>query len=163
MKTSPVTFQKVSSVAKLSTPTPKKGEKEKTYTMAVIFSAVTTAGKVNGKKGVKSFYTNDGAKLLAKAIAKAMNSDAMTDYDVTTSKSVPMAKRRRELAKTLHALALDGNDILLKNTTDRTENAFHMRLRSIEKVLGLGSESLYAIRANSYKKGEKSPVYILRR
>ena len=136
--------------------------KPKAITMAVIMSAVVKAGEVNSTKGVKSFYRDGGAKVLAKAVAKALGSPTMTSAEITTSKSVQMAKLRREFALSVRAIPLDGDTVLRKNTSDRTENAFHIRLRGIETVLGLPTNTLYAIRANSYKVGEKSEVYIVR-
>ena len=136
--------------------------KPKSLTMAQIMSAVVKAGEVNSTKGVKSFYRDGGAKELAKAVAKAMKSPTLSSADINTSKSVQMAKLRREFALSVRAIPLDGDIVLRKNTSDRTENAFHIRLRGIETVLGLPTNTLYAIRANSYKVGEKSPVYIVR-
>ena len=136
--------------------------KPKAITMAVIFSAVKKAGEVNSTLGVKSFYRDGGAKVLAKAVAKALASPTMTSAEITTSKSVQMAKLRREFALSVRAIPLDGDTVLRKNTSDRTENAFHIRLRGIETVLGLPTNTLYAIRANSYKVGEKSEVFIVR-
>lgn len=136
--------------------------KPKAITMAVIMSAVTKAGEVNSAKGAKSFYRDGGAKVLAKAVAKALASPTLTSAEITTSKNVVMAKSRRDFARTIKALPLDGDIVLRKNTTDRTENAFHIRLRKIEEVLGLPVNTLYAIRANSYKVGEKSEVFIVR-
>ena len=141
-----------------SSPKPKKA-----ITMAIIMSAVNNAGAVNSTKGVKSFYRDGGAKVLAKAVAKALVSPTLSSADITTSKNVTMAKSRRDFARTIKAIALDGDTVLRKNTSDRTENAFHIRLRGIETVLGLPENTLYAIRANSYKVGEKSEVFIVRR
>jgi len=136
--------------------------KPKALTMAVIFSAVKKAGEIISAKGSKSFYCDGGAKVLAKAVAKALVSPTLTSAEITTSKNVVMAKSRRDFARTIKALSLDGDIVLRKNTTDRTENAFHIRLRKIEEVLGLPKNTLYAVRANSYKVGEKSEVYIVR-
>ena len=146
--------KKATKVAKSTSP--------KAMTMAVIMSAVVKAGEVNSTKGVKSFYRDGGAKELAKAVAKAMKSPTLTSAEITTSKSVQMAKLRREFALSVRAIPLDGDIVLRKNTSDRTENAFHIRLRGIETVLGLPTNTLYAIRANSYKVGEKSEVFIVR-
>jgi hypothetical protein len=140
-----------------------KSSKPKSLTMAQIMSAVVKAGEVNSVRGVKSFYRDGGAKVLAKAVAKALVSPTLSSADITTSKNVTMAKSRRDFARTIRAIALDGDTVLRKNTSDRTENAFHIRLRGIETVLGLPENTLYAIRANSYKVGEKSEVFIVRR
>lgn len=140
-----------------------KSAKPKSLTMAQIMSAVVKAGEVNSVRGVKSFYRDGGAKVLAKAVAKALVSPTLSSADITTSKNVTMAKSRRDFARTIKAIALDGDTVLRKNTSDRTENAFHIRLRGIETVLGLPENTLYAIRANSYKVGEKSEVFIVRR
>jgi hypothetical protein len=126
-------------------------------------SAVVKAGEVNSVRGVKSFYRDGGAKVLAKAVAKALVSPTLSSADITTSKNVTMAKSRRDFARTIKAIALDGDTVLRKNTSDRTENAFHIRLRGIETVLELPENTLYAVRANSYKVGEKSEVFIVRR
>jgi hypothetical protein len=140
-----------------------KSAKPKSLTMAQIMSAVVKAGEVNSVRGVKSFYRDGGAKVLAKAVAKALVSPTLSSADITTSKNVTMAKSRRDFARTIRAIALDGDTVLRKNTSDRTENAFHIRLRGIETVLELPENTLYAIRANSYKVGEKSEVFIVRR
>lgn len=140
-----------------------KSAKPKSLTMAQIMSAVVKAGEVNSVRGVKSFYRDGGAKVLAKAVAKALVSPTLSSADITTSKNVTMAKSRRDFARTIKAIALDGDTVLRKNTSDRTENAFHIRLRGIETVLELPENTLYAIRANSYKVGEKSEVFIVRR
>lgn len=140
-----------------------KSAKPKSLTMAQIMSAVVKAGEVNSVRGVKSFYRDGGAKVLAKAVAKALVSPTLSSADITTSKNVTMAKSRRDFARTIKAIALDGDIVLRKNTSDRTENAFHIRLRGIETVLELPENTLYAIRANSYKVGEKSEVFIVRR
>lgn len=140
-----------------------KSAKSKNLTMAQIMSAVIKAGEVNSVKGVKSFYRDGGAKVLASAVAKAMKSPTLSSADITTSKSIQMAKLRREFARSIRANALDGDIVLRKNTSDRTENAFHIRLRGIESVLGLPENTLYAVRANAYKVGEKSEVFIVRR
>ena len=139
-----------------------KSAKPKSLTMAQIMSAVVKAGEVNSVRGVKSFYRDGGAKALAKAVAKALVSPTLSSADITTSKNVTMAKSRRDFARTIKAIALDGDTVLRKNTSDRTENAFHIRLRGIETVLGLPTNTLYAVRANSYKVGEKSEVFIVR-
>ena len=140
-----------------------KSAKPKSLTMAQIMSAVVKAGEVNSVRGVKSFYRDGGAKVLAKAVAKALVSPTLSSADITTSKNVTMAKSRRDFARTIKAIALDGDTVLRKNTSDRTENAFHIRLRGIETVLELPENTLYAVRANSYKVGEKSEVFIVRR
>jgi hypothetical protein len=140
-----------------------KSAKSKNLTMAQIMSAVIKAGEVNSSNGVKSFYRDGGAKVLAKSVAKAMKSPEMSSVGITTDGSREMAKLRREFAKSVKAIAVDGDEVLRKNTSDRTENAIRIRLRGVESVLGLPENTLYAIRANSYKVGEKSEVFIVRK
>ena len=137
--------------------------KPKSLTMAQIMSAVVKAGEVNSTKGVKSFYRDGGAKVLASAVAKAMKSPEMSSVGITTDGSREMAKLRREFATSVKATSVNGDDVLRKNTSDRTENAIRIRLRGIEAVLGLPEFTLYAIRANAYKVGEKSEVFIVRK
>lgn len=159
-----------------SSPKPKKTTKvvsttkPKAMTMAVIMSAVTKASEVNSTKGVKSFYRDGGAKVLAKAVAKALALPTLSSEGITTENGInpdysalTMAKRRREFARTHKAIAVNGDEVLRKNTSDRTENAIRIRLRGIEAVLGLPEFTLYAIRANAYKVGEKSEVFIVRK
>lgn len=140
-----------------------KSTKVKAFTMAEIMSAVVKSGQVNSAKGVKSFYTDNGAKSLARAVAKALALPTMSEFNITTDKGTTMAKSRRMFCKSHKATLLDGDIVLRKNTTDRTENAFHIRLRGVESVLGLPNETLYAVRATPYRKGEKSKVMVIRR
>ena len=147
-----------------------KSAKPKSLTMAQIMSAVVKAGEVNSVRGVKSFYRDGGAKVLAKAVAKALALPTLASEGITTENGIDpdysaltMAKRRREFARNHKAIAVNGDEVLRKNTSDRTENAIRIRLRGIETVLGLPVNTLYAIRANAYKVGEKSEVFIVRK
>ena len=71
-------------------------------------SAVTKAGEVNSAKGAKSFYRDGGAKVLAKAVAKALVSPTLTSADITTSKNVVMAKVVETLPERLRLYRLTG-------------------------------------------------------
>ena len=156
-------------------PSPKatkvvKSTQPKSFTMAQIMSAVTSASKANSVKGVKSFYRDGGAKVLAKAVAKAMTIPTLASEGIHTINGIDpdesiriMAQRRRDFARRHKAIAVNGDEVLLKNTTDRTENAIRIRLRGIEQVLGLPENTFYAVRANAYRKGEKSDVYVVRK
>lgn len=140
-----------------------KSKKAKVFTLAEVMSAVIKSGEVNSAKGVKSFYRDNGAKSLASAVSKALASPSLSEKGISTDKGTTMAKLRREFATSVKATALDGDKVLRKNTTDRTENAFRIRLRGVESVLGLPEFTLYAVRVTPYKKGEKSKVKIVRR
>lgn len=143
---------------------------QKAFTMAQIMSAVTHASKANSVRGVKSFYRDGGAKVLAKAVAKALIIPTLASEGITTQAGLNpdeatriMAQRRRDFARRHKAIAVNGDEVLLKNTTDRTENAIRIRLRGIEEVMGLPANTFYAVRANAYRQGEKSDVFIVRK
>lgn len=131
----------------------------KKFTLAFIVSAVRNSAGANSEKQVKQFYTDKGAEILAKAIAKAFTLPTLSSEDISTDASE--SKARREFAKRHKASLIDADKVLRKNTTDRTENAIRARLESVATSLNIPQDTLYAVRATPYRKGEKSKVYVV--
>lgn len=136
-------------------------------TMGAVMAHLKTARNANiTQKRSKGYYTDNGAKVMAKAIARATNIDPMSSKKITTENSQIMAKRRREFAKANKASLVNVSDILAPNkggeiTHFRPENDVRSRLASIAKAMGLPADTFYAVRAEKYVEGETPKVYIV--
>lgn len=142
-----------------STATPK-------VTKSAVLAHLATARKANLGKSVKGYYTDEGAKLLATAIARATAIPTMSSEGITTDNSRAMAKARRDFAKSKKATLVNFSDILGENkegeiTHDRPENTVRARLFSIARAMGLPQDTFYAVRSESYREGETPQAYIV--
>ena len=137
-------------------------------TKSAVLAHLRTARTANLKKGAKGYYTGEGAEILATAIARAFVIDPMSSEDITTGKSRQEAQARREYASRKKAVLVNFSDILGEAkegeiTHDRPENTVRARFFSICRAMGLPQDTLYAVRAESYREGETPQAYIVRK
>lgn len=137
-------------------------------TKSAILAHLRTARTANLSKGSKGYFTDEGAELLASAIAKASTLPTLASAGITTSKSREMASARRDFAISKKAILIDFSLVLAPNkegeiTHDRPENTIRARIFSIAKAMGLPQDTFYPVRASSYKVGELPMVYIVRK
>jgi hypothetical protein len=129
---------------------------------------LTTARKNNLSVGVKGYFTDNGAKLLGRAIVRAYAMPTLSSAGITTDKAKTEAVARREFAMKNKAILIDCSEILAPNkageiTHSRPENTVRARLFSIAKAMGLPEDTFFAIRSEKYVKGETPKVYIVRK
>lgn len=123
----------------------------------------------NKARGVKPPYRPSEAFL--SAIVRAFSIPSMTEAGITTGKAG--ADARREFARAKRAGIVTADMVVhanhLTNTdgvgvfTDRPENTVRARLQGFCKVMGLPTDTLYAVRVDKYQTGELSEVAILRK
>lgn len=145
-----------------------RNTKTKTVTMSAVMAHLTTSRKANLAAGAKGNYTDNGAKVLAKAIVRAYAMPTMASKGIGTGKSRTEAEARRDFAKSHKATLVNVSDIVHANKSgeilhDRPENLVRIRLASVAKAMGLAPDTFYAIRATAYAKSDIPQVFIVRK
>lgn len=137
-------------------------------TVTAVMAHLATSRKANLASGSKGNYTDNGAKVLAKAIARAYAMPTMASKGIGTGKSRIEAEARRDFAKSHKATLVNVSDIVHANKSgeivhDRPENLVRIRLATIAKAMGLPADTFYAIRATAYAKSDIPQVFIVRK
>lgn len=139
-------------------------KKSKTFTKGEVLAIVKAAAEANAKAGIKAFYTDNGAVLLADAIAHAFTIPTLASAGIGNSKSAIEAQARRDFCKKHKARAVTPDKVLRKNTSGRAENALDQRLQSVALQMGLNAKAFYAVRSKSVTGTDESPrVFIVLR
>lgn len=165
------TKPKTNGKGRVVTPAPKraKGKSAPAPTKAQVGKAYADAIARAKARGVKPPYLPSPAFL--SAILRAFAVASLTDAGIGTTKGEGQA--RRDHARTVkagkvtpdlvvhanHLSATEGEGVF----TDRAENTVRARLQGFCKVMGLPTDTLYAVRADRYEAGEVGGVYILRK
>lgn len=147
--------------------TPKSTTSAK-VTKSAVMAHLATARKANLTKSVKGYFTDEGAEILATAVARASALPTLSSAGISTDKSKVVAQARRDFAVSHKATLVDFADILAPNkdgeiTHDRPENTVRARLFSMARAMGLPQDTFYAVRASAYAEGELPKVYIIRK
>lgn len=152
------------------TPATKSAKVKSAITLdkGAIMAHLATGANANRSKGVKPFYTNKGAEVLASALVRASKLPTMASEGVVVDKSKESAKARRDFCRKHRATLIDFAVIIGENkegeiTHDRPENTVRARLQSIAKAMGLPADTFYAVRAEKYQVGETPKAYIVRK
>ena len=159
---------KTAGKGRIVTPAPKSAKGKSAMTKAGVLALIKSASVANKGKGVKAFYTDKGAEILATAVVRASALPTMASAGVTTGKGKNDAKARRDFARSHRATLVNFSDILGVGkggeiTHDRPENTVRVRLQSLAKAMGLPADTFYAVRAEAYKAGETPKAYIVRK
>jgi hypothetical protein len=131
------------------------------FTKAEVLAMVKASAQVNAKAGTKAFYTDNGASLLADAIAHAFTIPTLASAGIGNGRGRAEAEARRKFCQTVKAKAVTPDKVLRKNTSGRAENAIDQRLQAVAVLMGLDAKAFYAVRSKPVTADESPKVFVI--
>ena len=133
------------------------------FTKAEVLAMVKASAQVNAKAGTKAFYTDNGASLLADAIAHAFTIPTLASAGIGNGRGRAEAEARRKFCQTVKAKSVTPDKVLRKNTSGRAENAIDQRLQAVAVLMGMDAKAFYAVRSKPVTADESPKVFVIRR